>query len=208
VLEREVRDLRAASTEAYPQALAVWQGEVWQTQFLETFLSNYPTVKQAPAVALALGNAYARLHRPSDAVTQYLRAVEAGRDDPASTRALAGLRNLTPHLDELAALQRIADGLDDKTITDRAEARLDQLASSYENIANGALYLEEFPDGPHAEAIRQRLEHLADNLYGEVVMFQGVGDLVQALDRINLILTHAPLSRAAAQLREKAALDS
>ena len=47
---------------------------------------------------------------------------------------------------------------------------------------------------------------LADNLYAEVILYQGMGDAVKAIDRINKILTHAPLSPAAEKLREKAVL--
>nr|NIR32698.1 hypothetical protein [Gammaproteobacteria bacterium]NIR85886.1 hypothetical protein [Gammaproteobacteria bacterium]NIU07124.1 hypothetical protein [Gammaproteobacteria bacterium]NIV53950.1 hypothetical protein [Gammaproteobacteria bacterium]NIV76419.1 hypothetical protein [Gammaproteobacteria bacterium] len=68
-------------------------------------------------------------------------------------------------------------------------------------------YLERFPEGEQAGVVRERLESLADNLYGEVVLYQGVGDHVKALERIQLILTHAPLSKAAEQLREQAVFE-
>ncbi len=52
----------------------------------------------------------------------------------------------------------------------------------------------------------ERLNVLADNLYGEVVLYQGVGDAVKAMERINKILTDAPLSPAAGPLRDRAVL--
>ena len=52
----------------------------------------------------------------------------------------------------------------------------------------------------------ERLNILADNLYGEVVLYQSVGDSVKAMERINKILTHAPLSPAAEKLRDRAVL--
>ncbi len=39
-------------------------------------------------------------------------------------------------------------------------------------------------------------------------ILQGIGDHVKALDRIQQILTHAPLSKAAEALRERAVLDT
>ena len=45
---------------------------------------------------------------------------------------------------------------------------------------------------------------LAQNLYGEMVLYQSVGDHVKALDRIQKILTYAPLSPAAERLRDSA----
>lgn len=207
-LERDIADLREASTAIQPEAVAVWEGGVWETGFLEVFLSNFPTVKEAPAVALALGNAYARLGRPGDATVQYLRAVESGPETDEGASALRGLRNLVPRLESMAALQRIADQLDDAEISARAGARLEELARGFDEVATGAAYLAAYPDGAYTEVVNARLEVLAENLYGEVLLFQSVGDLVQALDRINLILTHAPLSRAAAHIREKAVFET
>jgi hypothetical protein len=47
---------------------------------------------------------------------------------------------------------------------------------------------------------------LADNLYAEVILYQGLGDPVRAVERINKILTNAPLSPAAGKLRDRAVL--
>ncbi|HNU82239.1 MAG TPA: hypothetical protein PKO05_02240, partial [Thermoanaerobaculia bacterium] len=58
------------------------------------------------------------------------------------------------------------------------------------------------------EKVRARLDRLAMDLYGEVVLYQGIGDSVRALDRIHRILTHAPASPAADRLREKIVVDS
>ena len=57
-------------------------------------------------------------------------------------------------------------------------------------------------------AVTGRLEKLAQNLYGEVVLYQNIGDHVKALERIQKILEHAPMTPAAEALREKAVLDS
>lgn len=207
-LEREMHDLKAAGDELLPKALEVWNDGIYQTPFLETFLSNYPTADVAPEVTLALGNAYSRLGRQSDSVAQYLRAAHESPGSEAGQQALQGLRNLAPYLDKPAALQQLHDEIDDETLRELSRQRLDKVASKYSEIADGAEYLKRFPDGGHAEQVQQRLEALAQNLYGEVVLYQGVGDHVKALDRIQKILTHAPLSQAAEILRERAVLDS
>ncbi|RMH17663.1 MAG: outer membrane protein assembly factor BamD [Acidobacteria bacterium] len=203
-LEREIADLRAAATALYPKAQAVWREGIYETTFLETFLSNYPTAKEVPAVALALGDAYSRLGRHTDAVREYLRAVEADPQSEAAGRALRGLRALAGHLERPAALQQIAEEIDDETLRQLADRRLAELASTFDDIAAGAEYLERFPDGPYAGEVRERIDVLAQNLYGEVILYQGVGDHAKALERIQLILTHAPFSRAAEMLRDKA----
>ena len=206
-LEKELDGLRSESDELYPKALAVWEDGFYQTPFLENFVSNYPTSEVAADVALALGNAYSRLGRQTDGVRQYLRAAEAGPDSEAARRALAGLRNLAPVLDELTALQHLQNDLDDPQLRELAAGRLAEIAGSYEDIEDGAEYLRRFPDAEHSEEIRERLEALAHDLYGEIVLYQGLGDHLQALERIQLILTHAPQSRAAELLRDQAVVD-
>ncbi|MEM7350061.1 MAG: M48 family metalloprotease [Acidobacteriota bacterium] len=207
-LEDEMHSLRDDADALLPKALEVWQEGIYQTPFLEIFLSNYPTAEIGPKVALALGNAYSRLGRQADGVDQYLRAVETGTENEAGQQALSGLRNLAPFLDKPAALQQLRDEIDDPQLRQVAGERLDEVAADYDDIADGAEYLKRFPSGDHADQIRQRLDALAQNLYGEVVLYQGVGDHVKALDRIQKILTHAPLSKAAEALRERADLDT
>lgn len=222
-LEAEREELRKASREIYPKALEIWQNGVYQTPFLETFLSNWPRSRPAAEVALALAHAYSRVRRESEAVTHYLRAREAGAraaeaegadeeaDDAAreaSEKALRGLQRLTPHLTELKALQRLAEESPDAELRRLASTRLDEMASSFEELENGSAYLDAYPGGEHAAAVEERLEKLAQNLYGEIVLYQGLGDHVKALERIQRILEHAPRTSAAEALREKAVIEA
>lgn len=203
-LKEELGALQAESNAIYVKAQKVWQEGIYQTPFLETFLSNYPEAAEVSDVALALGNAYSRRGRQADAVEQFLRAATEGPESEAGKRAILGLRNLTPYLEELAALRQLASESDDEELRALAEKRLLEVVPKYEELKNGGLYLERYPDGPEADEIRERQEQLADNLYGEVVLYQGVGDHTKALSRIQEILTHAPFTRAASVLRDKA----
>lgn len=207
-LETEMADLRAEAEALYPKAQTVLAGEVYETPFLVSFLSNYPTAPEAVRVALDLGDAYSRLGRQSDGVEQYLRAVELGPGTPEGERALTGLRHLAPHLTELAALERLGSAPGDAALRQLADERLDQLVSTFDDVTVGAEYLRRYPDGAHAEKVSERLETLAKNLYGEVLLYQAVGDNVKALEKIQLILTYAPFTTAADRLRESAELES
>lgn len=207
-LEKELDSLRDELDATYPEAKKLWAEGIYQTPFLEIFLSNYPTAAEVPDVALALGNAYSRLRRQGDAVAQYLRAAEAGPESEAGGRALQGLRNLAPVLDEPAALEKLRRTIGDQALAELAHQRLEKVAGSYEDLAHGSAYLHDFDDGEHAEEIRERLEQLAMDLYGEVVLYQELGDGVKALERIQQILTHAPDTAAAESLRDRAVLDT
>jgi len=205
-VQAELNDFGTRTRELYPQAVAVVRGGVYETAFLASFLSNFPDAKEAPQVALSLGDAYSRLGNQTDAVTEYLAAGKPGPDSPEAKRARAGLINLTPSLKELAALQQLVDQDRDPELRRLASERLAEMVKSYDDVGNGAEYLRRFPAGQYVPAVISRLNVLADNLYGEVVLYQGVGDASKAIERINKILTDAPLSPAAARLRDRAVL--
>jgi Zn-dependent protease with chaperone function len=205
-LQAEMADLDAKRKELYPRAKSVLGEGVYETSFLVAFLSNFPESTEVPEVALALGDAYSRLGNPTEAVTHYLKAWEAAPESSEGKRAGTGLRNLAPGLKELAALQQMVEQDRDPELKRIASARLEQMAKTYDDVANGAEYLRRYPESAYTTPIIERLNVLADNLYGEVVLYQSVGDSVKAVERINKILTHAPLSPAAEKLRDRAVL--
>jgi predicted Zn-dependent protease len=205
-LDGEIADLEKQRREVLPRALEVLDGGVYETSFLESFLSNFPDAAQAPEVGLALGDAYSRLGNQTEAVSRYLTTWEAAPQSPEGKRAQAGLRNLAPSLKELAALQQLTLQDRDPEIKKMATDRLSAVVKNYDDLTNGAEYLRRYPEGQHAPLVLDRLNILADNLYAEVVLYQGMGDAVKAMDRINKILTHAPLSPAAEKLRDRVLL--
>jgi Zn-dependent protease with chaperone function len=206
-LEREIQELETAREAAYPAAVEVLERGVYETSFLRTFASNWPAAPEIPRVALALGDAYSRLQQPTEAVTQYLAAWRAAPESDPGRRAREGLKTLAPILRELAALQKLAEQEDDAELRLLASERLAAEAGRFTEMRNGAEYLKRFPEGGQVEAVAQRLNSLADKLFAEMVLYRAVGDDLQALERIQQILTHAPLSPAAQQLREQAVLE-
>ncbi|HXT52198.1 MAG TPA: M48 family metalloprotease, partial [Thermoanaerobaculia bacterium] len=204
-LTEESKALRGDADALYAKAQETIAAGVYQTEFLQAFLSNYPQAPEAPRVAFELAGAYSRTNRQADAVDKYLAAWRGDPKSPLGERSLAGLRTLASVVTDLVALQQLADQ-DDAELARAAGARLDQLASSYRVLADGAEYLRKFPQGSRADKVAGHLDQLAEQLYGEVVLYQGVGDTLKALDRIQQILTHAPLSPAAGRLRERAVL--
>ena len=166
------------------------------------------TDPEAAEVALALATAYSRLGRQSDAVAHYLDVWERATDSETREKAQAGLRSLAPGLKQLSALEQLTSMSEDPDLQSLAAERLRLLAPKYEDMANGADYLRQFPRGGHVETVNQRLNQLADKLYGELILYQSVGDHVKGLERIQKILTYAPQSPAAERLRDRIVLES
>lgn len=206
--KKELEALRAESRALYPKAVEVLDTGVFQTSFLESFVSNYPQAPQLPRASLALGEAYSRLSQEAEAVEQFIAVLEKAPGSEEAKRARLGLRNLTEFLEKLSALEQLARLKGDEELQQLARQRLVKMAGTYGDLANGADYLKRFPEGEQAEAVTARLNVLAENLYTEVLVYQGVGDHAKALERMNKILAYAPLSPAADQLREHTTLES
>ncbi|HWM94475.1 MAG TPA: M48 family metalloprotease [Thermoanaerobaculia bacterium] len=206
-LNTEIKDLELKRKELYAEAVKVLDRGVYETSFLVSFLSNFPDSPRVPEVALALGDAYSRLGNPTEAVTRYLDAWESAPESPEGKKARNGLRILAASLDQLGALQQLATQNRDPELKKMAGERLAVAAKSYGDVTNGSEYLRRFPEGEHVPTVLNRLNVLADNLHAEVVLYQGMGDSVKAMERINKILTHAPLSPAAQRLRDRAVVD-
>ncbi len=210
VLSNELADLRRQSEELYGQSIGILDRGVFETPFLEAFLSNYPDSPRAPRVALLLGISYSRLGRETDAVEHFLKAwesepaeaIEEDGDSPAAA-AQRGLRNLAPVLTRLGSLQHLALQQRDPELGERAEDRLGKLVADYDDITSGSEYLERFPDGPYAGEVEGQLNRLADVLYKEMLTYQDLGDAAKAIARANLILIHAPLSPSAQRISDE-----
>jgi tetratricopeptide (TPR) repeat protein len=203
----EIEEIGKARQEIYPEAAEVVRGGVYQVPFLEIFLSNYPDAPEVSEVSLALATAYSRMGRQSDAVARYLEVWEQAADSETRERAQVGLKSLAPGLEQLAALEQLTSMSADPDLQTLASERLRRLAPEYKDMANGADYLRRFPQGEQAEIVNHRLNQLADKLYVELILYQSVGDHVKGLERIQKILTYAPLSPAAERLRERIVLE-
>ena len=207
-LAEEKHGFEAQADDLYPRARQVLEEGVFETPFLERFLSNWSEAPEAPRVALLLGDAHSRLGHQPEAVRYYLRAVESADEAAEGERAARGLKVLAPELDSLAALQGLALQERDPELARLAEQRLSEKVARFDDVDNGADYLDRFPDGPHVEGVGERMNLLADKLYAEVLLYQAIGDHGKAIERINKILTYAPLSPAAELLRDRAVLEA
>ncbi len=207
-LEKELESFEKSRTKLYPDAAEVFVEGIYETEFLETFLSNFPDSPESPRIAVALGDAYTRLRRHVDAVEMYLDASKAGSESESGRKAQTGLRRLATVLDDLGALQQLAAESGDAEVRQLAAQRLEASAGSYKSLENGSRFLKRYPDSALTPQVNEQLNRLAENLYGEAILYQRVGDHAKALERINAILTEAPLSPAADKLRQKAVLET
>ncbi len=137
----------------------------------------------------------------------FLRSWQEAPESEAGKRAERGLLVLTPTLEELEALQELAIKTVDPKLRELAFDRLKENSRSFQALSNGAGFLRKYPESEFSEAVNERLGILAEDLYGEALLYQRIGDHAKALERIQSILTDAPLSPAASRLRASAVLE-
>jgi regulator of sirC expression with transglutaminase-like and TPR domain len=106
-------------------------------------------------------------------------------------------------LEQLGALELLANQGRDEELAALAERRLDEFSKRFTELANGADYLDRFPEGAYAEIVTNRLNNLAESAYREMVLYQQLGDVAKAIERASQILEHAPLSPAAERLGDE-----
>lgn len=203
----EMERLRADRDALYGPAVEILEKGVYETSFLETFLSNFPASPHAPEVALALGEAYARLSRETEAVENLLQAWRTGEGGETAERARRGLKTLAPRLERLAALQSLSALEEDPDLAELARRRLEIMVTRFDELENGAEFLERYASTELTPKVLARQDALADELYKEVILYQRVGDNAKAVQGIHRILTLAPLSDAAKRLGEQAVVD-
>ena len=205
-IAQELGELRSLRDEVSDISNRIFVDGVFQTSFLETYLSNFPDGPQAAEASLQLGIAYSRLQREADAVEQFLAVwTKEGDDSTIGQKASQGLRNLASVLVRLTALEQLTRQDRDPALADAALTRLQQQAHAFEDLANGSEYLRRYPEGLFTEAVGTRIEQLAENLYREMRLYEEVGESAKAIARANQILEHAPLSRAAQRLSKELA---
>lgn len=206
-LEAESQELRTEVEQLYPTAVAQIDSEVTQLPVLATFVRNYPDSDRLPQVAMTLGESYARLGRETEAVENFLLAWNSDPDGPLGTQARRGLRSFVPVLQKLAAVQQLADQPGDPELQQLADRRLEELVKTYKDLENGGSYLHLYPEGDFSERVRLRQNRLAEEIYKEVILYQGIGDQTKAVKGIERILTWAPFSPAARRLSEEAVVE-
>ena len=207
-LDEEMAEFRGELAKIYPKAVEIFEGGIYETEFLEVFLNNFPENPHYARAALKLGNAYARSRRPEAAAEMYQKAWESAPDSEHGSRARTGLLALAPNIDRLSVLQRLTTQQQDDDLSRLAQERLQSESSTFGELDNGAEFLKQFPDHSLAAVVSQRIDDLAEALLVEATLYQRVGDHAKALENIHQILTGAPFSPAAERLRKKVVIES
>lgn len=196
----EVRELRRRSRDDFLQA---YQGGVIQTETLEALLANYADFEAEAEARLQLADRYARLDRPGDAVEQYLSVLEQDPDSEHGQRAQRALTALVDSVQDLCALERLRRQQLDAAVATHAGEALASAVADFVSLAAGADYLACSEDGAHVDAVRARLEVLAESRLADVLLHQSIGNAAKAVQGIDDILTHAPWTEAADRLRRQ-----
>jgi predicted Zn-dependent protease len=203
----ELRSLRgqldAENRELYPRYLeAITAGSI-STPALERFLENYPDSDRRVAARLMLAEHYRLQEEPRRAAETLLEGREELPEGEAAEdlgRIEEALRSLAPRVEDLTTLERIRAAASGEAFRAEVEARLKELAGSYEKMDNGKRFLLRYPDSPLAPRVQQRLNELGEAAYTLGRQLEAIGRVQKAVEQYNRILDNVQ----SPEIREKA----
>ena len=169
------------------------------TDFLQGFLSNYPTHERAPEATCLLALHYQLSQRPAHSIevldtflTDQGEGIWADSARTILAAAISELEDLTACADLIEAPL-----LTTPALIAAAHARMDSLIAEDIPLKMGSEFLRGHPDGPWSAQVRAKLWNRANELHEDGRIQEGLHRYQDALNAYFAILALAPDSPAA-----------
>jgi Zn-dependent protease with chaperone function len=189
-LETNLETLKKDLTDAAPLYEEVLKNEMFDTEMLKRYLSNYPESARLPEVKYRLAENYRLLKKNSDAVTLYLEVISDESENQWKEKSRTSLLHMVPTIDDLTATYKVAENTKD-TVLQRASAeRMKELSESFTKLQNGYEFRRKYPTSEFEKPVREQMTKLASNTLHQAKLYKAVGEYQKALDHYNQILRY------------------
>lgn len=200
-LEKNLATLRVDITEAMPMYEEVLQKEMFDTEMLQRFLSNFPESPRTEEVKYRLAENYRILKKSKESVDLFLEIL-AGGDSIWKERSRQSLLNLVPTLDDLSACYAISAQASDQHLILAAEDRMASLSGTFSSLQNGYEFRRKYPTSDYEKPVREKMAKLATDTLQQAKLYQAVGEYQKALDHYNKILRYCSDLPVADQVKD------
>ncbi|HSE40265.1 MAG TPA: M48 family metalloprotease [Acidobacteriota bacterium] len=187
-LERNLQDLRKELVEAAPLYEEVLNKEMFDTEMLQRYLSNYPESPRIAEAKYRLAENYRILKKNSDSVQLYLEVISDDKANGWREKSRTSLLHMIPSLDDLSACYKIAQDSKDQTLQRASDERMKELADSFTKLENGYEFRRKYPTSAFEKPVREQMTKLASDTLHQAKLYQAVGEYQKALDHYNQIL--------------------
>jgi Zn-dependent protease with chaperone function len=201
-LENNLDKIKKDLADAKPLYEEVLKKEMFDTEMLRRYLSNYPDDPRTNEVRYRLAENYRILKKNSDAVALYLEILSNKNDGQWQQQSHDSLLQMIPSLDDLSACYEIAEKTKDPVLKSASDIRMKSLAQTYTKLENGYEFRRKYPTSEFEKPVRDHLTKLASETLHQAKLYQAVGEYQKALDHYNQILRYCSDLPVADQVKE------
>lgn len=180
----------------------VLKKEMFDTDMLKRYISNYPESPRIPEVKYRLAENYRILKKNSDAVRLYLEVMNDKDGGEWAQQSHGSLLQMVPALDDLSACYEVAEKTKDPDLKLASNTRMKSLVGTYTKLENGYEFRRKYPASEFEKPVRDHLVKLASETLHQAKLYQAVGEYQKALDHYNQILRYCSDLPVADQVKE------
>lgn len=201
-LEKNLTQLKKDRDQTLPLYEEVLAKQMYDTDTLKRFISNFPDHARVPEVQFRLAENYRILNKSADAVDLYLTGIKSTRDSEWKGRSKQSLLQMIPRLDDLSACFRIKMEVGDSDLKNAASDRMLIVAQSFDSLQNGYEFRRKYPSSDFEKPVRTQMTKLASDTLNQAKLYQAVGEYQKALDYYNKILRYCSDLPVADQVKD------
>jgi Zn-dependent protease with chaperone function/tetratricopeptide (TPR) repeat protein len=201
-LENNLDKIKKDLADAKPLYEEVLKKEMFDTEMLRRYLSNYPDSPRTSEVKYRLAENYRILKKNSDAVGLYLEVLNDKNGDEWAQQSHNSLLQMIPSLDDLSACYKIAEKTNDSDLKLASNTRMKSLSGTFTQLENGYEFRRQYPTSEFEKPVRDQLIKLASETLHQAKLYQAVGEYQKALDHYNQILRYCSDLPVADQVKE------
>lgn len=201
-LENNLDKIKKDLADAKPLYEEVLKKEMFDTEMLRRYLSNYPDSPRTSEVKYRLAENYRILKKNSDAVGLYLEVLNDKNGGEWAQQSHNSLLQMIPSLDDLSACYKIAEKTKDSDLALASNTRMKSLSGTFSKLENGYEFRRQYPTSEFERPVRDQLLKLASETLHQAKLYQAVGEYQKALDHYNQILRYCSDLPVADQVKE------
>ncbi len=201
-LEMNLEQIKKDLAEAAPLYEEVLKKEMFDTEMLKRYLSNFPESDRIPEVKFRLAENYRILKKNSDAVGLYLEVISDEKAANWKEQSRTSLLHMIPSLDDLTACYKVAEDSKDTVLQHASAERMKEIAESFTKLQNGYDFRRKYPTSEFEKPVREQMTKLASSTLHQAKLYQAVGEHQKALDHYNQILRYCSDLPVADQVKD------
>jgi tetratricopeptide (TPR) repeat protein len=202
-LEKNLVKLKEDQASARPLYEEVLGKQMFDTEMLRRYISNFPDSPRLAEVEFRLGENYRILKKNSEAVDIYLEILNKAEGSEWRDRSKQSLLQMTASLNELSSCYKISQRSDkDPELQKASSERMKVIAPAFGSLQNGYEFRRNFPTSEYEKPVRAQMTKLATDTLQQAKLYQAVGEYQKALDHYNQILRYCSDLPVADQVKD------